>query len=514
MRWGQVMPAVEAAVDLGCMDRETCIGFLTEVAGLMKDGGAPLAFWEPLVEHGLALVGERHDLLWARLELLRNRFEPMEVGPFRASRWLGLNPEAVEIAMREGDELDQARAIQVFDWRTLEETSAVLRLGRRWQTVSAKLQALMVANHDLTWRHGDVRLARECARELLAAGERYGHVAAQAEASITLAWMHILAGEVSAAIEWAARVRSATERMGEEAHLRWVNLALRCAMAYWLGGDWDALAAAVLAFLDNPATAWHPSALVALAKAALSRSLAGHRDEALQLLAWFTPAVRRLGPRVYGQISAVMLAAVAIWELGEAEFADVYLQAIEEQMAAGVRFGGYALPEQSAARMCALLGDLDKALAYQAQARSRAQAEGLKACLAMADYDEAVMRLRHGADDVDAIDTGLQAAKQAFERVGMHVWVERAEAQLAALAERRHLAGGRLPGGLTEREAEVLDLLARGLTNQEIAERLVLSVHTVERHVANIYIKIDVRNRAEATAYAFQQGLGPPPSAS
>lgn len=65
------------------------------------------------------------------------------------------------------------------------------------------------------------------------------------------------------------------------------------------------------------------------------------------------------------------------------------------------------------------------------------------------------------------------------------------------------LPGGhtRRPDGLTDREAEVLSLVAKGYTNFEIAARLTISVHTVERHLQNSYRKIGVRNRADAAAY-------------
>jgi serine/threonine-protein kinase PknK len=63
------------------------------------------------------------------------------------------------------------------------------------------------------------------------------------------------------------------------------------------------------------------------------------------------------------------------------------------------------------------------------------------------------------------------------------------------------------PDGLTAREAEVLGLLARGRTNQEIADELVVSLRTVERHLTNIYGKIGARNRANATAYAMTHGF-------
>jgi DNA-binding CsgD family transcriptional regulator/pimeloyl-ACP methyl ester carboxylesterase len=62
-------------------------------------------------------------------------------------------------------------------------------------------------------------------------------------------------------------------------------------------------------------------------------------------------------------------------------------------------------------------------------------------------------------------------------------------------------------GPLSPREREVLRLLAAGESNRQIARRLGLSPHTVERHVANLYRKIGARGRADATAYALRSGL-------
>jgi DNA-binding CsgD family transcriptional regulator/pimeloyl-ACP methyl ester carboxylesterase len=63
------------------------------------------------------------------------------------------------------------------------------------------------------------------------------------------------------------------------------------------------------------------------------------------------------------------------------------------------------------------------------------------------------------------------------------------------------------PDGLSPRELQVLRLLAAGESNSQIARRLGLSTHTVERHVANLYRKIGARGRAGATAYALRHGL-------
>jgi DNA-binding NarL/FixJ family response regulator len=60
--------------------------------------------------------------------------------------------------------------------------------------------------------------------------------------------------------------------------------------------------------------------------------------------------------------------------------------------------------------------------------------------------------------------------------------------------------------GLSERESEVLALLAQGLTNREIAEVVFLSPETIKSYVAQIYSKLDVRNRVEASRFAHRSG--------
>jgi DNA-binding NarL/FixJ family response regulator len=64
--------------------------------------------------------------------------------------------------------------------------------------------------------------------------------------------------------------------------------------------------------------------------------------------------------------------------------------------------------------------------------------------------------------------------------------------------------------GLTARELEVLGLIARGLSNDQIAEKLVLSQATVKTHVGRIFAKIGARDRAQAVVVAYQSGLVAP----
>lgn len=109
----------------------------------------------------------------------------------------------------------------------------------------------------------------------------------------------------------------------------------------------------------------------------------------------------------------------------------------------------------------------------------------------------------------------LNAAVEVYQRIGAgEAWVARVEDVRAGFvsassgrSERTHHRTGTYPDGLSEREAEVLRLLAEGRKTREIADQLVLSVHTAERHVANIYTKIGAHNRAEATSYALRNGL-------
>lgn len=111
------------------------------------------------------------------------------------------------------------------------------------------------------------------------------------------------------------------------------------------------------------------------------------------------------------------------------------------------------------------------------------------ACRALGDEDGAAME--------------MGAARSAFERLGAAPDVERVD-RLTRPPERR------ASHGLTPREREVLALVARGMTNRAVADKLFISDRTVARHVSNIFGKLGVSSRAAATAWAYEHGLTGP----
>jgi DNA-binding NarL/FixJ family response regulator len=132
-----------------------------------------------------------------------------------------------------------------------------------------------------------------------------------------------------------------------------------------------------------------------------------------------------------------------------------------------------------------------------------------------ADDRSVIDALRAGARGYLTKDAGADEIRRALEQV------TRGQAAIDP-AIQLHLveaiAGGpasehgaaepsRLPDGLTAREAEVLSLIAEGLSNGAIAARLVVSEATVKSHVNHLFAKAGVRDRAQAVTYAYRHGL-------
>lgn len=139
----------------------------------------------------------------------------------------------------------------------------------------------------------------------------------------------------------------------------------------------------------------------------------------------------------------------------------------------------------------------------------------LAACNAPFDAGRVRLDLAATLDALNRPDQAqreIEVAIENFREIGADGEAARAETMLATLRKASATpppepARGPL-AGLSRRELEVLDLVARGLTNRDIAGRLVLSEHTVNRHVANILRKLGLNSRAAAASLAGRSGLG------
>jgi DNA-binding CsgD family transcriptional regulator/tetratricopeptide (TPR) repeat protein len=121
------------------------------------------------------------------------------------------------------------------------------------------------------------------------------------------------------------------------------------------------------------------------------------------------------------------------------------------------------------------------------------------------DYAEALLQYGHPGDRTRAMSLLDEALAIACE-LGMRPLMERVQSLQEELAVRAGPAPV-YPDGLSQREVEVLRLIAAGKSNQEIADELVISPSTVAQHVRNILNKTSTSNRTEAAAYAFRHNL-------
>jgi DNA-binding NarL/FixJ family response regulator len=138
---------------------------------------------------------------------------------------------------------------------------------------------------------------------------------------------------------------------------------------------------------------------------------------------------------------------------------------------------------------------------------------GVVALTTYADDETVVAALQAGARGYLTKDAGAEQIRSAVERVaaGEGAIDPAVQRQLITAVHGGDTAAppadGELPDGLTPREAEVLELIAAGLSNGEIADRLVVSGATVKSHVNHLFAKIGARDRAQAVAYAYQHQL-------
>ncbi len=185
---------------------------------------------------------------------------------------------------------------------------------------------------------------------------------------------------------------------------------------------------------------------------------------------------------------------------GEVEEARSAARELEDLAAA---FGSQALQVEAALAAGATLragGDAVGALPYLRKARQLATQLDLPHAAALARAG-AGLAMR-AAGDEESARPELAAGREALVALGARSDVAALDLALGA----GHDPGGR-PRGLSEREVQVLRLVASGRSNAQIAAELVLSERTVARHLSNIFTKLDVGSRTAAAAFAFEHDL-------
>jgi DNA-binding CsgD family transcriptional regulator len=156
----------------------------------------------------------------------------------------------------------------------------------------------------------------------------------------------------------------------------------------------------------------------------------------------------------------------------------------------------------------ALLGERAQARVYYEQALEACATIGFRPEIALTHLQLAELLLTGDETERQEAQRHLDTAIDHLREMGMQPTLERAldlrEDQRRAAASRTRPA---YPGGLSEREVEVLRLVAAGKSNQQIADALVISPNTVVRHISHIFSKTGAANRTEAAAYASRHGL-------
>jgi DNA-binding NarL/FixJ family response regulator len=209
-------------------------------------------------------------------------------------------------------------------------------------------------------------------------------------------------------------------------------------------------------------------------------------------------AIKRLLAEAQGPVQRSWMLPAAVEVLVSAGVVDQARQHSDELTGIASSFGNAALQamaKYAAATVNLAAGATEDALS-DAREASRLWSE------VGSPYESArarvlVARALRELGDEDSANTEFAVARQIFAEVGA----------APATHELDRFLGRTRPGGLTEREVEVLRLVAAGRSNHEIAGVLVLSQKTVERHLSNIFTKLDVPSRTAAAAYAHEHGL-------
>lgn len=383
------------------------------------------------------------------------------------------------------------------------------RLARRLEQISTDTDdpqtslAAQLAHIDTAFERGNLAEAAARLERAAAAGERLGGPVARftiLHSRAALAQARGRYAEARRTIDEAFAVMAADE-VEARFHTRAAVLMM---VGRHTGPDDEALKAA--GYADAPATARQEPGVIVPISYAVALAGAGQLEAARDVYGSAGPAGGwRVPPHLILLVPAMGIAAAAA--LGEPDDLERFARDLaaysEHHVVSGVGAIVYGGPVDLWLGIAAHhLGDLDRAVTLLDSARARCTTNGaagyeVEAATELAES----LQARGGDGDGERASEIVAHASKAARALGMAPFVARLERLAGAL-------GSTLPGGpLTARQVEVAELIAAGLTNRQIADRLTLSERTAENHVQHIMTRLGLTNRSGIAVWVTERKL-------
>jgi DNA-binding CsgD family transcriptional regulator len=401
--------------------------------------------------------------------------------------------------------------MESFDAASRAETDAYLTRCRGWSSPTAVMYGLTVAANHYQYRHGAFRDARLLWQELIDLSAKASALHWQQQATNQLTYLLIAEGAFAEAVEMAAAANELSGRLGPGQHPAAHELEMETCRAIYQGGDWADIAHRWRETLDDPSFGPHDLATLTGAFyggiAAYCFACAGDLESTATLLELVTPLIEQMGPKDANHNGAVAFAAAAVWRVRTTQLAPVYRRLALELIESGVGDYPQTSIQLALGRMAALMNRRPEATAAFTEARRAVSANGQAPLTPVIDFSEAeALVLWADATDYDHIVELIASARHRFLEFEMSPWLEDLE-RLASEAETT--LGGRktLPAGITDREADVLRLIARGMSDRQVGDELYVSPRTVNAHVRNMLSKTGAANRVELAMWARNAGI-------
>ncbi|MFQ6026168.1 MAG: helix-turn-helix transcriptional regulator [Dehalococcoidia bacterium] len=416
--------------------------------------------------------------------------------------------QAVTIARREQDTtleawaLATAAAVDGFHLRVdpmLEKAYRALSLATDAGAMTAELHANLFLSMGL-WARGDHEEAKEyqakgmeLAQQL---GDRYRFTVLLYEAQL----MAHLKGDYELAGQLSQRGLEVSERDSR-------MLTLRALLEHELGNvaEAEVFMERLLQVMRStpPVPSWEhafPAIVIPmLFRTSGSPNLLDTAQEAAQTVLAFSGCTP-----IIGQVARIGLALQAIIHEDVRAGNEHYLalSAIPSQIE--------SIPicvDRVLGLLCHLTGHLDKGIEHFQAALNFCRQRGYRPELAWTccDYADTLLQRGHPGDEKEARSL-LEESLSLSTEMGMKPLTQRVQERMDRI-DIAEIPAAAYPDGLTQREVEVLRLVAAGKNNREISEELLVSVGTVANHVTSILNKAGLNNRTEAAGYAIRQGL-------